>query len=188
MQCIEPYLSKNASAMTDALAIEGMRRGARSLYTAVLDGENINARADMSACSLMSGLCLANAGLGAVHGFAGPLGGKLDHAPHGAVCAALLPASLEINYARAQSDNLNGVISRMQACAQVITNHRDVQSLIDWSKEACRDLEIPGLYSYGFTDDIVDEIVQASKSSSSMRGNAAPLSDEELGELLRRSA
>jgi len=117
--------------MTDALAIEGMRRGARSLYTAVLDGENINARADMSACSLMSGLCLANAGLGAVHGFAGPLGGKL---------------------------------------------------------EACRDLEIPGLSSYGFTDDIIDEIVQASKSSSSMRGNAAPLSDEELGELLRRSA
>lgn len=67
-QCLESYLSKNASPMTDALAVEGMKRGARSLHTAVTDGANIDARADMCICSLHSGITLANAGLGAVHG------------------------------------------------------------------------------------------------------------------------
>jgi alcohol dehydrogenase class IV len=95
-QLIEPWLSARANPLTDALAREGIRRSVRSLRRAVLETPDAAAREDLALASLLGGLCLANAGLGAVHGFAAPLGGMFE-APHGAVCAALLPACLEVN-------------------------------------------------------------------------------------------
>lgn len=109
------------------------------------------------------------------------------HAPHGALCAALLPASLELNYERAKLDGLDGTLSRMQHAAESITGKADVDELVSWVKDACTELEIPGLSTYGFTTDMTDPMVQASKSSSSMRGNPAALTDNELAELLQRS-
>ena len=95
-QLIEPYVCSRANPMTDALCVEGIRRAARSLRAAFAEGRNAAARADMAVASLFGGLALANAGLGAVHGFAGPIGGQFP-APHGAVCAALLPQVMEAN-------------------------------------------------------------------------------------------
>jgi alcohol dehydrogenase class IV len=95
-QLIEPYLSVRANPLTDALAGEGIRRSARSLRRACLEGPDAAAREDLALASLFGGLCLANAGLGAVHGFAAPVGGMFS-APHGAVCAALLVAALDVN-------------------------------------------------------------------------------------------
>ena len=89
-QLIEPYVSIRANPITDAFCIEGMRRVARSLRLAYQQGQDLKAREDMALASLFGGLALANAGLGAVHGFAAPIGGMFP-APHGAVCAALLP-------------------------------------------------------------------------------------------------
>ena len=95
-QVMEPYVSNRANPMTDALCREGMRRAARSLRRAYEQGDDPAAREDMALTSLFGGLALANAGLGAVHGFAGPLGGMF-HGAHGAICARLLPHVMAIN-------------------------------------------------------------------------------------------
>src|SRR5580700_3107086 len=95
-QLIEPYVSIRANPVTDGFCVEGMRRVARSLRRAYEQGDDLNAREDMALASLFGGLSLANAGLGAVHGFAAPIGGMF-RAPHGAVCAALLPHVMEAN-------------------------------------------------------------------------------------------
>src|ERR1700736_464652 len=103
-QLIEPYVSIRSNPITDGFCVEGMRRASRSLRHAFQDGQNLQAREDMALASLFGGLSLANAGLGAVHGFAAPVGGMFP-APHGAVCAALLPHVLEVNL-RALSERL----------------------------------------------------------------------------------
>lgn len=95
-QLIEPYVSAKANPMTDALCREGVQKVATSLRRAFENGNDTAARADLSLASLFGGLALANAGLGVVHGFAAPLGGMFP-APHGAVCAALLPGAMEVN-------------------------------------------------------------------------------------------
>ena len=95
-QLIEPYVSSRANPFTDALCVEALPRAARSLPAAFRSGSDAAAREEMALASPFSGLALANAGLGAVHGFAGTIGGMFD-APHGAICAALLPHVLEGN-------------------------------------------------------------------------------------------
>ena len=71
LQCLEPFISCLANPLTDAIAKEGLRYGAKSLLRAVRQGDDITAREGMALCSLFGGLALANAKLGAVHGFAG---------------------------------------------------------------------------------------------------------------------
>lgn len=95
-QLIEPFVSVKANPMTDAICREGIRHAAKSLRTVYHNGADASAREGMSLASLFGGLALANAALGAVHGFAGPLGGMLN-APHGAICAKLLPLVMEVN-------------------------------------------------------------------------------------------
>ncbi len=96
VQLIEPWLSLAANPLVDAICREGILRVARSLRAAWTDGSNAAARADMSLAALFSGMALSNARLGAVHGFAGPIGGRFP-APHGSVCARLLPIVLRVN-------------------------------------------------------------------------------------------
>jgi alcohol dehydrogenase class IV len=95
-QLIEPYVCTRANAFVDNFCLDGLRRASRGLIRAFDNGCDEAARCDMSYASLLGGLALANAGLGVVHGFAAPIGGMFD-APHGAVCAALLPAGMRIN-------------------------------------------------------------------------------------------
>src|SRR5439155_3100249 len=96
-QLIEPYVGLKANPMTDAVCVEGLRRVAHSFRVAFEQGpQAASAREDMAVASLFGGLALANAGLGVVHGFAGPIGGMFP-APHGAVCAALLPHVVKVN-------------------------------------------------------------------------------------------
>ena len=95
-QLLEAFISKKANPMTDGFCREGLPRAVRSLRRAFENGADIKAREDMALASLFGGLALANAGLGAVHGFAGPIGGMFN-APHGMVCAALLPHVMKTN-------------------------------------------------------------------------------------------
>jgi alcohol dehydrogenase class IV len=104
-QLIEPFLSRRAQPVTDAQAREGLRRSARSLRRAARPGPTSGTsldddqalREDLALASLFGGVCLANAGLGVVHGFAAPIGGRFD-APHGAVCAAVLGLALDVTF------------------------------------------------------------------------------------------
>ena len=85
--------------IVDSVARDGIFRAARSLRAAVADGAtDINAREDMALCSVLGGLSLANAKLGIVHGFAAVIGGLYENAPHGAICASLLPAAFRMNF------------------------------------------------------------------------------------------
>jgi alcohol dehydrogenase class IV len=95
-QLIEPFVSHRANPVTDAVCREGIARAARSLRRAYENGADAQAREDMALASLFGGLALANAGLGAVHGFAAPICGMFP-APHGATCAALLPHVIAAN-------------------------------------------------------------------------------------------
>ncbi len=95
-QLIEPFLSKKRNPMTDSFCRTGIRLAAHALPRAFRDGQDLQAREEMALASLLSGMALANAGLGAVHGFAGPFGGMYP-APHGAICAAILPHAMRVN-------------------------------------------------------------------------------------------
>ncbi|MCY1076060.1 iron-containing alcohol dehydrogenase [Archangium lansingense] len=188
-QLIEPFLSARANPLTDALAREGMMRSARSLRRAVLEGPDAAAREDLALASLFGGLCLANAGLGAVHGFAAPVGGMFE-APHGAVCAALLPATLEVNLralrARAPS---HPALPRFQEVAVLLTGRVDARAeeCITWVRELCQALGVPGLGYHGLTEADVPRLVTRAKAASSMKANPLPLTDEELTEIVLRS-
>jgi hypothetical protein len=92
-QLVEPYLSARATAFTDALARPAMAQGLRALVTLMETGEDAGARDRLAYAAHVSGIALANAGLGVVHGLAGPLGGETG-AGHGAICARLLPRAL----------------------------------------------------------------------------------------------
>ena len=95
-QVLEPFVSHLATPLTDGMCSEGLRRAGRSLRRVYEQPDDAAARSDMALVSLLGGLALANAKLGAVHGFAGVLGGMYD-APHGGVCAALLPPVMAAN-------------------------------------------------------------------------------------------
>ncbi|MCD4685423.1 MAG: iron-containing alcohol dehydrogenase, partial [Anaerolineae bacterium] len=146
-QVIEPYVSHLANPLTDALCREGITRAARSLRRAVTHGDDAAAREDMALASLMGGLALANAKLGAVHGFAGPFGGMF-HAPHGAVCAALLPHVMATNVAvlsQRAPDHL--ALQRYTEIGQIVTGERDAtaQDGVAWVSDLCAALSVPGL-------------------------------------------
>jgi alcohol dehydrogenase class IV len=188
-QLIEPFVCSRANPLTDALAREGIRRSARSLRRAVLEELGAPEREDLALASLFGGLCLANAGLGAVHGFAAPAGGMFQ-APHGAVCAALLAATLEVNLraVRARSRE-HPVLARFQEVAALLTGRTEARAEegITWVRELCQALSVPGLGRYGLTRAEVPLLVEKARAASSMKANPVVLSDEELTEIALRS-
>jgi alcohol dehydrogenase class IV len=183
-QCLEPYVSPLATPLTDGLALQGLLRAASGLRRAYADGADRAARADMAVCSLVSGMALANAKLGAVHGFAGVLGG-MAQVPHGAICAALLAPVIEANVAalqRLDTDAAQDALERYRGAAVALTGREDawVGDGVDWIRETVRELAIPGLAGLGIDLDGAADIVAAAKASSSMKGNPVTLSDAEL--------
>jgi alcohol dehydrogenase class IV len=188
-QLIEPYVCCRPNPITDAVCVEGMRRAARSLRIAFADGHNAAAREDMSIAALFGGLALANAGLGAAHGFAGPVGGIFP-AAHGAVCAALLPHVMETNL-RALRERQPGsdALPRYREVARVVTGRADAtaEAGVEWVRKLVRDLQIPGLSSYGIEEEHVAELIEKAANASSMKANPLVLTRDELGETLRRA-
>jgi len=188
-QLIEPYVCIHSNPITDGLCIEGMRRAARSLRHAFEAGADISAREDMALASLFGGFSLANAGLGAVHGFAAPIGGMF-HAPHGAVCAALLPQVIEINIrAIRQRAGDNAVLGRYQSIAAILTGSgkATLTDGIQWITELCKGLNVPGLRTYGITETDIPALVERAAKASSMKANPILLTTEELAEALYRA-
>ena len=188
-QLLEAYVSPNANPLTDGICREGIQRAARSLETAYFEGKNADARRDMCLASLFGGLALANAKLGAVHGFAGPLGGMYD-APHGAVCAGLLPHVIEINLQALQArDPESRALNRYQDVARIITGNSAarVSDGISWIRNLCSKLQVPRLTEYGIKQADFSTIVTNSKNASSMKGNPILLTETELVQVLERA-
>jgi alcohol dehydrogenase class IV len=186
-QVIEPYVSNRRNPMTDALCLEAIGRGARSLLRAYRNGEDLDAREDMAIASLFGGLALANAKLGAVHGFAGPLGGMYG-APHGALCAALLPGVMAVNVAALQKrDPDSEVLERYATVARLLTDNANAQpeDAAVWARETAEELRIPKLSEYGVKQDALREITNKAAGASSMQGNPIVLTEEELEKVVR---
>ena len=185
-QLLEPFVSVRANPMTDALCREGLRRCARSLRRAFRDGEDADAREDMALASLFGGLALANAGLGAVHGFAAPIGGMFP-APHGAVCAALVAPVTRANLAALRGRRPDSPsLARYTEAARLFTG--DAEATADdgaeWLARLVADLQIPGLAAHGVTPADLPTIATKAAQASSMKGNPIPLEPGELSAIL----
>jgi alcohol dehydrogenase class IV len=190
-QVIEPYTSARANPFTDALCLQAIPQGAQSLPRAFHDGTDMEARTGMSLVSLFGGLALANAGLGVVHGFAGVIGGMFP-APHGAICAAILPHGMAANIAHLKAVGDQGseaMLQRYRTVARSLTGNPAAEPAdgVEFVQMLSRELAIPPLAKFGMTAGDADEVVSKSARASSMKANPVVLSLEELKEVYQRS-
>ena len=185
-QLIEPFVSNQANPLTDAICKEGMKYSGASILDAYKDGEDVKSREKLSLASMFSGFALANAKLGAVHGFAGVLGG-MYHAPHGLICAALLPPVLMVNIQALQSrEPESQYISRYKQTAQILTGNADsnAEDVVEFIWQLNRDLSLPSLSKFGIMEDAFPEIIVKAAGSSSMKGNPILLNPDEMYAIL----
>lgn len=185
-QLIEPYVSSRANPLTDAICVGGMERIGGALRRAYHDGSDRDARRDMAMASLFGGLALANAGLGVVHGFASPLGGQWK-APHGALCAALLPHGMAANVRamRARAPQ-HPALERYTTVARILTGRKEAAADdgIEWVRALSAELHIPPLRAWGITEPDLPGIVENAAKASSMQANALPLTADESMQVL----
>lgn len=194
IQLIEPYVSRRANPMIDALALAGIRRAARALPRAYADPDDAEARADMMLAALWSGMALAHCGLGAAHAIAGPLGGSF-HIPHGMACAATMPHVMAANLAAAaEPDRYRPEIVRRYAdvarAMDLPEGRTELESAGDGvakMRDLCRDLQVPLLRTIGVTAEAIPDLVTRAKRTSSMKSNPVDLRDEELARVLERA-
>jgi alcohol dehydrogenase class IV len=188
-QCLEPLVSPRASPLTDGLASEGLRHAAAGLRAAYADGEDLAARTDMAMCSLLGGMALANAKLGAVHGLAGVIGGIAD-VPHGIACAALLAPVIDANVKALRSGPPgHPALERYTQAARLLTGDpaAAVQDGLAWIRRTLTLLAVPGLAAFGVRPQHADEIAAKALISSSMQGNPVALNHGDLEAILLRS-
>jgi alcohol dehydrogenase class IV len=191
-QCLEPFVSVLATPLTDGLAREGLRRAGTGLRAAHADGADLGARADMAMCSLLGGMALANAKLGAVHGLAGVIGGTAD-VPHGIACAALLAPVIEANVRALRSSGAGPpaaeVLDRYAEAARLLTRDpaASVEDGLAWIGETLTMLHVPGLATFGLGPQHSDDIAAKAMTASSMKGNPVTLSHDDLKAILLRA-
>lgn len=187
-QLLEAFVSVKANPLTDGLCREGLGRAAVSLPRVVRHGQDLAARSDMALASLFSGLALANAGLGAVHGIAGPLGGMVS-GPHGALCARLLPFVVEANVAAlARETSMDGVLDRHAEAARLLVSPRATAAdMVVWLHRLVEQLAIPGLSEWGLKAEAIPALVAKARAASSMKGNPVRLSDERLAAIIEQA-
>lgn len=185
-QLIEPFVSCRANPLVDALCRDGILHVARALPRAFAHGDDLAARTDLALGALYSGMALANAGLGAVHGFAGAIGGAFP-APHGAICARLLPGVFAANFQSLETPA--GSISprwKFDEVARLITGDPQATATdgVRWLEKLADLLHIPRLGGYGVTAAHFPKLVQQAQQASSMKGNPVVLPPEVLTRIL----
>ncbi len=188
-QLIEPFTCISPNPITDALCYEGILRIGQSIYQAFDNGKDIQARENMSLASLFSGLALANAKLGAVHGLAGPIGGEIS-APHGAICSCLLPIVMEENLIALQARTPDHpALDRFCTIGKILCNHptATAQDGLDWIRKFNIHAKIPQLSAFGLTEEMSNKIIEKAINSSSMKGNPITLTGKELRNILQKS-
>ncbi len=186
-QLMEAFVSNQSNALTDGICREGLHRVAHSLQQAYEDGSDRSARENMCLASLFSGMALANAKLGAVHGIAGPLGGMIQGA-HGAICAALLPDVMDTNIKALRKRAADSpMLERFNELARILT--RNTKALaedgISWVRNLCQALQVESLAQLGLSKANFQAVVAKSQKASSMQGNPIRLTEEELLQILQ---
>ena len=185
-QCLEPFVSVRANPVTDGLAREGLRRAGTGLRRAFADGSDVGARTDMALCGLFGGMALANAKLGAVHGFASAIGG-VAAVPHGMACAAMLVPVVVANIRalRAREPG-HPALDRYAEASRLLTGDDDASTVdgVEWLRETVRLLGVPRLGRYGIGVADADGIVARTVKAGSTQGNPVVLSENDLHEIL----
>jgi alcohol dehydrogenase class IV len=190
-QLLESYVSTGANPMSDALAASGMGMVRDSLLRAVRHGDDLEARAGMLYASSMSGLTLANAGLGSVHGLASPLGAFFP-IPHGVVCGTLVYEASRMNIACMQErEPANPALLKYAEAGRIILHNPDLddeearRALLDVLDDWTEKLAMPRLSSFGITEADIPRIVAGSRGNS-MQTNPVRLEDADLHDLVKR--
>jgi len=183
---LETFVSNQANPFIDMLCRDGLKRISHSLLKTYQDGYNQQARENMAWASMLGGMALANVKLGAVHGFAGPMGGMFP-IPHGAVCACLMPAVIEININTLREQNKD--VSKFIELASILTGKKKTiaHDAVDWIENMVYQLKIPMLSKYGLTETDFKVLIEKAKKASSMKGNPVNLNDEQLNWILKKS-
>jgi alcohol dehydrogenase class IV len=186
-QLIEPFVSCRANPMVDGFCSEGITRVSSSLEKVFRDGRDVAARESMAFASLLGGLALANAGLGVVHGFAAPLGGMLK-APHGAICAAILPYGVAANIrALRERQPESDALLKYREVARLLSGRADIDDLPRWLRDFTGNLGTRSLSELGLHRDKFSDVVSAAAQASSMKANPLPLTAEELTLILEEA-
>lgn len=189
-QLLEAYVSSKANPFTDALAWSGLERVVLNLIPACGEGAgDLYVRTEMAYGAMMSGVVLANAGLGVVHGLASPIGGFFE-IPHGVVCGTLMAAVVKKNVEKMKKvDPKNPALWKYSRLGAIMDGRAPddycfergssvlSKLLYDWTDQ----LEIPGLGEYGITEKDVDKIVQGAGN----KNNPVTLTNEEIGEIVK---
>jgi alcohol dehydrogenase class IV len=185
-QLLEAYVSRRANPLTDGLCREGLQRAAAGLAAAFRDGSDRAARRDMAIASLFGGLALANAGLGAVHGFAGPMGAMFN-IPHGILCGRLLPFVTAANVrAITQREPDSPLLQRFAEAAVLLTGQPNATAAegVEWIEALCRELSVAPLKDFGMNKEDIPRSMEKARVASSMKGNPIELTDKELAGIL----
>ncbi|MFW9902991.1 MAG: iron-containing alcohol dehydrogenase [Candidatus Thorarchaeota archaeon] len=190
-QLIEAYTSNRSQPLTDSWALLGVKKAFKSLPRCYAYGQSLETRNDMALASLLSGFCLGNAGLGAIHGFASPIGGfKI---PHGVICAALLKPTIEANIKELKKFDPNNVTLRKYATLGEIVSEKSYPSindahkaLINYLERLTQELKIPTLSKFGLDNSDINIIVEKAMTASSMRYNPIKLEKNVLVEILHQ--
>ena len=184
-QLTEAYLSNNATPYTDALALEGLKEVKNSLVRCCNDGSDTEARSGMSFAALTSGICLANAGLGVVHGFASSLGARYN-IHHGSICGTLMSSANEINVRVLRKERGKAALSKYATLGRLFLgeNNSDddyfIDGFIDYLFNISSELKLPGLRSAGVDSLDFQDFVQHTEC----KNNPVKLSPEQLYEIL----
>jgi alcohol dehydrogenase class IV len=186
-QLAEAYLSTRSNPYTDALAIEGLKSIMTSLVRVCKDGCDIEARTGMSFAALTSGICLANAGLGVVHGFASSLGARYD-IPHGLICGTLMPAANEVNIRLLRKGNNPEALAKYIALGRLFLKKKEgsndyfIDGFIDYLYRLSEEIKLPGLKTAGADKSDFELIIK----NTECKNNPVKLSNEELLEILQK--
>ena len=184
-QLLEAWVSTNASPVTDALAYSGLDRAFKSIREAVNNGDDPAARSDMAYAALISGIVLANAGLGAVHGFASVLGGRYN-VPHGVVCGTLLGSVTRTNIDLLRKSGERRYLEKYSRAGKLLCSSADksddyyISCLADELDRLITDFNIPRLGSYGIAAGHIDGLAR----ETGIKNNPARLEREDLKNIL----
>jgi alcohol dehydrogenase class IV len=183
---LETYVSNQSNPFIDNFCEEGLMRISRSMLETFHNGNNATAREDMAFASMLGGMALANVKLGAVHGFAGPMGGMFP-IPHGQVCACLMPAVIKTNIEAMVEQKED--ISKFNNLARLLTGSKKAlaNDAAVWAQNVIKELKIPSLSHFGISEQVFPDLIQKAKNASSMKGNPVKLTDDQLELILKKS-
>ncbi|MEX2231600.1 MAG: iron-containing alcohol dehydrogenase [Cyclobacteriaceae bacterium] len=185
-QLLESYLSTTANPLTNALALEGLNRISNSLMKSYREGNNLEARTDMALASYLSGITLANAGLGLVHGFASPMGGYFD-IPHGVICSRLMSSANKVTVRKLRLKKTNPeALLKYAGVGKIFSSDKNktkeyyIDSLLAVIESLTREMNIPMLSQYGIQPEHFKKIVDTTDN----KNNPIALDKEEMLEVL----